>query len=146
LEAYNQRRKEACDKLEKDVNARKALVAKKIEGVDNLRDKYGHESKHLFTNFSKDECSTYLQYKKQSNKDQGMPKGLQEQCLCYVEWMTRPSPTGSLTASDDGGEDGLPDYVTAEEAGGEFEFNVRNCLEGLMEFATQAGGGGDGTI
>jgi hypothetical protein len=69
---------EARDKLQKNANARKAVVAKKIEGVKKLCDKDGHEIKHFFTNFSKDECLTYLQYKKQSNKDPGMPKDLQE--------------------------------------------------------------------
>jgi hypothetical protein len=33
LEAYNERRREAHEKVEKNANARKALVAKKIEGV-----------------------------------------------------------------------------------------------------------------
>ncbi|KAL3784988.1 hypothetical protein HJC23_011189 [Cyclotella cryptica] len=76
-----------------------------------LQDKYGHESKHLFANFSKEECSTYLQYKKQSNRDPGMPKELQERRLHCVEWMDRPSPTASPTASDDEGKG-----ATAEEA------------------------------
>ena len=111
-----------------------------------LRDKYGHESKHLFANFSKEECSTYLQYKKQSNKDPGMPKELQERRLHCVEGMDRPSPTASPTASDDEGEDRLPDNATAEEAEGELEFDVMGCVDGLIEFATQAGGGGEGTI
>jgi hypothetical protein len=39
-----------------------------------LREKYGHEGKHLFEPFSKDECSTQLQYKKQPNKDAGCLK------------------------------------------------------------------------
>jgi predicted ribosome quality control (RQC) complex YloA/Tae2 family protein len=78
LEAYHDKRREANEKLEKNVNAKKANVRKKIEGVQRLREKYGHESTHLFVQFSKDECSTYLQYKMQSNKDPGMPKDLQE--------------------------------------------------------------------
>ena len=47
-------------KVEKNANARKALILKKIEGVKKLHDKYGHECTHLFANLSKDECSTYL--------------------------------------------------------------------------------------
>jgi hypothetical protein len=78
LEAYNEKRREATEKLEKNAHAKKVNIAKKIEGVKKLREKYGHESTHFFANFSKDECSTYLQYKKQSNKDPGMPKDLQE--------------------------------------------------------------------
>jgi hypothetical protein len=146
LEAYNQRRKEVCDKLEKNASASKARVAKMIRGVKKLRDKYGHESKHLFTNFSKEECSTCLQYKKQSNKDPGMPKELQERRLRCVEWMDHPSPTASPTASDDEAEDGLPDNATVEEAEVEFEFDTMDCVDELIEFTTQAGGGGDGTI
>jgi hypothetical protein len=43
--------------------------------------------------------------------------------------MTHPSPTASLTASDDEGEDGLPDNATAEEAEGEIEFDVMDCVD-----------------
>ncbi len=78
LEAYHEKRREASEKVGKNVNARKANVAKKIEGVKALRAKYGYESTHLFARFSKEECLTYLQYKKKSNKDPGMPKDLQE--------------------------------------------------------------------
>ena len=124
-----ERRREAQEKVEKNTNARKALVVKKIEGVKKLRDKYGHESTHEFAKFSKDECSTYLQYKKQSNKDPGMPKDLQERRARCVEWMNRPSPTASPAASDDEGE---------------IQLDVMDCVDGLMEFAAQAGG--DDTI
>jgi hypothetical protein len=61
VEAYNEKRREASEKIEKNVNARKANVAKKIKRVKTLRAKYGHESTHLFVQFSKEECSTYLQ-------------------------------------------------------------------------------------
>ena len=132
--------------MEKNESARKAHLTKKINGVKKLREKYGHESTHLFANFSKEECSTYLQYKKQSNKDPGMPKELQDRCLRCVEWMDRPSPTASPTASDNEGEDTLADNATAEEEEGEMQFDVMDCVDGLMEFATQAGGGGGGTI
>ena len=88
---------------------------------------------HLFAQFSKDECSTYLQYKKQSNKDPGMPKDLQEWRACCVEWMTRPSPTASPTASDDEGD---------EKEGKNEQVDVMDCVEGMLEFATQAGGRG----
>ena len=75
-----------------------------------------------------------------------MPKELQECRLHCVEWMDHPSPTASPTAGDDEGEDRLPDNTTAEEAEGELEFDVMDCVDGLIEFATQAGGGGEGTI
>ena len=78
----------------------------------------------MFANLSKDECSTYLQYKKQSNKDPGMPKDLQERCARCVEWMNCPSLTASPAASDDEGE---------------IQWDVMDCVDGLMEFATQAG-------
>ena len=60
--------------------------------------------------------------------------------------MGRPSPTASPTASDDEGEDGLAIDTTAEEAEGELKFDVMDCVNGLMECATQARGGGEGTI
>ena len=44
LEAYNERRREAQEKVEKNTNARKALVVKKIEGVKKLHDKYEQKS------------------------------------------------------------------------------------------------------
>ncbi len=142
LEAYNEKQREAREKVEKNTNARKALVMKKIEGVKKLCNKYGHESTHLFTKFSKDECSTYLQYKKQSKKDPGMSKDLQEWRACCVEWMNHPSLTASPTASDDKGENGLPDGAAEEEAEGEIQLDFMDCVDGLTEFATQAGGGG----
>ena len=52
----------------------------------------------------------------------------------------------TITASDDDGEDRLPDNATAEETESELEFDVMDCVEGLIEFATQTGGGGEGTI
>jgi hypothetical protein len=39
LEAHNEKRREASEKIEKNVNARKANIAKKIEGVKTLRAK-----------------------------------------------------------------------------------------------------------
>ena len=81
MEAYHDKRREANEKLDKNMNAKKANVIKKIEGVQRLQEKYGQESTHLFVRFSKDECSTYLQYKKQSNKDPGMPRALRNDGL-----------------------------------------------------------------
>ena len=80
LQAYNEKRRKASEKLEKNATAKQANVAKKIDEVKKLHEKYGHISTHLFAQFSKEECSTYLQYKKQSNKDPGMPKDLHKQC------------------------------------------------------------------
>ena len=56
LQAYHDRRSEAREKLERNVVARKANTAKKIEGVKKLREKFGHESTHMFAQFSKEEC------------------------------------------------------------------------------------------
>ena len=146
LEAYNEKRRDASEKLLKNAHARKTNIAKKIDGVKKLREKYGHETTHLFAQFNKDECSTYLQYKKQSKKDPGMPKDLQQRRARCVEWMSRPSPTASPTASDDEGGDGTQDGATEDEVEDEAQWNVMDCVEGLMEFATQAGGGGRDTI
>ena len=65
---------------------------KKIDAVTKLCEKYGHEMTHMFAQFSKEECSTYLQYKKQSSKDPGTPRDLQERRARCIEWMARPSP------------------------------------------------------
>ena len=75
-----------------------------------------------------------------------MPKDLQERRARCIEWMTRQSPTASPAASDDEGDDPMKDGMTEEEADGETRWDVMDCVDGLMEFANQAGGGGDGTI
>ena len=70
MEAYNEKRREAHEKVEKNANARKALVVKKIEDVKKLHDKYRHESTHLFADLSKGECPTYLQSRSSRIKTQ----------------------------------------------------------------------------
>ena len=72
----------------------------------------------MFAQFSKEECSTYLQYKKQSSKDPGMPRDLQERCARCIEWMARPSPAPSPNVSDDEGEDGEKEGVQREKQSG----------------------------
>ena len=54
--------------------------------------------------------------------------------------MTCPFPTASPAASDDEGEDVIQYGVTEEEAEVENQVDVMDCIEGLIEFATQAGG------
>ena len=85
---------------------RKQRLKKKLEEVKKLREKYGHEITHHFASFNKEECGIYLQYKKQSSKDPGMPKELSERQARCLEWMKRPSPPSSPHASDD--EGGIP--------------------------------------
>lgn len=105
LEAYNARQTAIKEKAEKTALERRQRRLKKIDGVKKLREKYGHESIHKFAKFNKAECSTYLQYKKQSSKDPGMPKDLEPRRARCLEWMGRPSPTASPHASDDEGGD-----------------------------------------
>ena len=124
----------------KNANARKTNIAKKIDGDKKLCEKYGHEKTQLFAQFRKDECLTYLQYKKHSKNDSGLPKDLQECRACCIKWMTCPFPTASPTASDDKGGDGMQDRATEEDMEDEAQWNVMDCVEGLMEFVTQAGG------
>jgi hypothetical protein len=59
--------------------------------------------------------------------------------------MACPSPIASPNESDDEGEDGMQDEVTEEEVKGEAKWDVMDYVEGLMEFATLAGGKGDDT-
>ena len=70
-----------------------------------------------------------------------MPKDLQEQCARCVEGMSCPSPTASPTVSDDESGDGMQDKATEEEVEDEAQWNVMDCVEGILEVATQAGGG-----
>ena len=98
----------------------------------------------MFAQFSKEECSMYLQYNKQSSKDPGMPWDLQEQHAWCIEWMTRPSPAPSSNVSDDEGEDEEKEGVTEGEAEWDAPLDVFDCATGLMEFATQGGGEGRG--
>ena len=67
-----------------------------------------------------------------------MLKELQERWACCVEWTTHPSPTASPASIDDEGENGILDGVTEEEVEGENQVDVTHCIEGLIEFATQA--------
>jgi hypothetical protein len=61
--------------------------------------------------------------------------------------MTRVSPTASPAASDDEGDDVIVGGATEEEEEGENEqVDVMDCIEGMLEFATQTGGEGDNTI
>ena len=101
LSALNERRREAAEKEEKNVSERRQKLAKKIEEVKRLREKYGHETLHRFATLNKDECGIYLQYKKQSVKDPGMPKDLDARRARCIEWMARSSPVPSPHASDD---------------------------------------------
>jgi hypothetical protein len=100
LEPFCQRCIETQRKDDETKSKRKALHGKLVSAVKVLRTKLGHEIIHKFEQCDKTECGAYLQYKKQP-KDKTMPKdliGRRERC---VEWITRPSPTGSPNQSDD---------------------------------------------
>ena len=75
-----------------------------------------------------------------------MPKELQEQQARSLEQMTCPSPNASPALSDDEGENWILEWVTEEEPEGENQVDVMDCIEGLIEFATQAGEGENHTI
>ena len=58
------------------------------------------------------------------------------------------SPTASPAspaASDDEDEDIILDGATEEEGEGEQQLDVMDCIEGMLESATPAGGRGDNT-
>ena len=65
---------------------------------------------------------------------------------CCVKRMTRPSPTASPAASDDEGEDIILDGGAEGEGEGEQQLDVMDCIEGMLELTTQAGGRGDNTF
>jgi len=123
LEAYNDKRKKVIEKADQAANAKRERVQKKIQGVMALRAKYGDEKTHQFANFTLTECGTYLQYKKTSSKDPGMPKDLIERRSRCLEWMHRPSPTASPNGSDDEGE---------SEDDGEGEEEEPNDMDGVV--------------
>ncbi len=108
----------------------KANVLKKIEGVKKLPDMYGNDRAHQIVQYSREKCSTYSQYKKQQSKDPGMLKDLDEWCAQCVKQMSCPSPTSFANASNND-ED--------EDRVGEIKFDVVD-VEGLIDFASQAGG------
>jgi hypothetical protein len=61
--------------------------------------------------------------------------------------MSRPSPTSSPTTSDDEGEDEICSGETEQAMEDNNPLDVMDCIDGLMELATQTGGGGgDDTI
>lgn len=105
LEVYNEKRQEATQKKEKSASDKRGKIKKLIRGVKALREQHGHESTHRFEPFGKDQCGVYLQYKKKSAKDPGMPKDVKERRQRCLEWMGRQSPTISPHASDDEGDD-----------------------------------------
>ncbi len=146
LQAYNEKRRAATEKLDRNATAKRTNIMKKIDAVTKLREKYGHERTHMFAQFSKEECSTYLQYKKQSSKDPGMPRDLEERRARCIEWIACPSPAPSPNVSDDEGEDGEKEGVTEGEAEWDAPLDVFDCVTGLMELATQGGGEGWGGV
>ena len=126
LQAYNEKQAETAAAAAKSAESRRTRLRKKISGVKALRDKYGHESTHLFATLSKTECGTYLQYKKQSTKDGKMPVDLEARRQRCIEWMSRPSPTASPSASDC--ED---DSVGEGDMAGE-DLDAAAVVEGLL--------------
>ena len=117
LEAYNIRRKEVNDKEEKSATDKRQKLKKRIHNAKVLREKYGHESTHLFEKLNLTECGIYLQYKKLSSKDPGMPKELPERKARCLEWMGRLSPTASPHASDDEEDGYIQDNAAVAAAG-----------------------------
>ena len=127
LDVYNEKRETAREKREMREAGKKEMLLRKISGVKALREKHGHESIHLFSLCNKDECGIYLQYKKQSAKDPGMPKDLADRRARCVEWMRRPSPTASPESTDDDDEGGMEVFAREED--------VADGVDGLLGLA-----------
>ena len=132
VEVIREKQDDKAAKVAKSAAVRRSKVRSQIAGVRMVRQKHGHELANGFTSWNLAECGTYLQYKKQSAKDPGMPKGLPERHIRCHEWMRRPSPTASPHASDDEGEGG----DTMEEMG-----DPALAVAGLLEFALGVGAG-----
>ena len=116
LEPFRQRQQEAAKKEQEMRSKRKTKSHKLVSSVMKLREKYGHETTHLFEQCDKNECGAYLQYKK-------APKDLAASRQRCVEWIPRPSPTSSPNQSDD--EDGISNI-------GEMEHNAVQRLLGIV--------------
>ena len=117
LKGCNKRR---AQKLIKDIKIsvdKRGEIKDGINALLGLRDKYGYDSTHRFVGFSRDECGTYLQYKKIAG-DPGIPKDLQRRRDRCLGWMNRPSPTASPHQSDDEGDGDSMDEVGFGEVGG----------------------------
>ena len=55
LEAYNEMTRDVSKKLLKNANAREVNIIKKIHGLKKLHKNYGHDNRHLFAQFSKED-------------------------------------------------------------------------------------------
>ena len=73
---------------------------KVVSAVKKFQEKYGHEKTHMFQPCDKNECGSYLQYKKQRT-DQAMPKDLATQRQRCMESMSRSSLILSPHQRDD---------------------------------------------
>jgi hypothetical protein len=109
--------------VKKKANNERVKLLQLKKAVIAIRQKYGDDGAHLFRTCTKDECGSYLQYKKKS-KDPGMPKEVAQRRIRCVEWMNRPSPPCSPHASDDELE---------EDSVGDAEIHIDEVEEGDMD-------------
>jgi hypothetical protein len=112
------RQVERVETVKKQKLDRHNRSVKLLKAVEALREKYGDEKVHLFSKCTKDECGSYLQYKKKPGRqDPAMPKDLEERRQRCIEWIGRLSPASSPHASDDEGDaDDDVDGVSAVSA------------------------------
>ena len=104
LVPYHERRRRKREKEDKLERTKRAKSTKDRDGVRAMRTRRGHERTHLFAKCTSQECGAYLQYKKNQGKggkpDGAMPKDLADRRARCVEYMSRPSPSGSPCQSD----------------------------------------------
>ena len=118
--------------MKKKANDARVRLLKLKKAVAAIREKHGTDESHKFQRCNKDECGSYLQYKKQA-KDPGMPKDVVQRRKRCVEWMGRPSPPFSPHASDDELEDDVMD-AAAMDIGGLEEAEMEEVMQHVDEY------------
>ncbi len=94
----------ACQEKDKAAKTKKVCKKHKVilgnaSKVEAAQERHGHESLHKFEPFTFEECSAYLQYKRQ-DKDPSMAKNVMSRWKCCLEVMLRDSPAVSRSNSD----------------------------------------------
>lgn len=132
VQPFRERNAERAQLVKKNANDARVRLLKLKKAVIAIREKFGTDESHQFLRCNKDECGSYLQYKKQT-KDPGMPKDVVQRRKRCVEWMGRPSPPCWPHASDDELEEDVVD-AAAMDIGGLEEAETEEVMQQVDEY------------
>ncbi len=121
--------KEMAAKTKKACKKRKVILSNAMR-VMAAQKRHGHESAHKFESFTFEECSAYLQYKRQ-DKDPAMAKSVAERRKRCLEVMLRDSPAVSPHNSNDKGESNEGSCAASVKERSEAEQAVVQALTGM---------------